>query len=322
MGEKDAFDALEKDLTESIATMKLAIKTLSDIGADQTLATGADHTQYMSDFSSLQKTVKAALFAASSVVTKKQDKVLQSFIQAPFTGTYTAQSGEVVGILKDMRDTFTSNLETAQATEAAAVKAFTAYKEAKEQEIKDLKQSHKTKQEKLSSNDGELATKTTQLAAAEKKLAEDQEFLAQLLDMCSAKAKQYEERTLLRTNEETAIAEAISILNSDAAFATFGSTTATKSGATAFLQYSEVKKHGVALEDVHREQAKNFLRKAMAGKRSPFLSRAMALLATSNPFAVVLKEIQKMLDLIADEEKADDEQFEWCKTERETNNAK
>merc|ERR1712066_186024 len=134
MGEKDAFDALEKDLTESIATMKLAIKTLSDIGADQTLATGADHTQYMSDFSSLQKTVKAALFAASSVVTKKQDKVLQSFIQTPFTGTYTAQSGEVVGILKDMRDTFTSNLETATAPEKAALEAYKKFKEAKEQE--------------------------------------------------------------------------------------------------------------------------------------------------------------------------------------------
>merc|ERR1711870_137049 len=127
--------------------------------------------------------------------------------------------------------------------------------------------------------------------------------------------------TLLRTNEETAIAEAISILNSDAAFATFGSTTATKSGATAFLQYSDIKKHGVEHEEVHREQAKNFLRKAMAGKRSPFLSRAMALLATSNPFAVVLKEIQKMLDLIGEEAKADEEQHLWCKEERKTNNA-
>merc|ERR1712242_571394 len=163
-------------------------------------------------------------------------------------------------------------------------------------------------QEKLSANDGELATKTTQLAAAEKKLAEDQEFLSQLLEMCSAKAKQYEERTLLRTNEETAIAEAISILNSDAAFATFGSVKATKEGATGFLQYSKIKKHGIAHEDEQREKAKFFLRKAMAGKRLPLLSRAMALLTTSNPFAVVLKEIQKMLDIIAKEEEADDEQ--------------
>merc|ERR1712187_921429 len=37
--------------------------------------------------------------------------------------------------------------------------------------------------------------------------------------------------------------------------------------------------------------------------------------------AVVLKEIQKMLDLIAKEEKADDEQLEWCNKERQTNNA-
>merc|ERR1712066_57734 len=114
--------------------------------------------------------------------------------------------------------------------------------------------------------------------------------------------------------------EAISILNSDAAFATFGTVKATKTGATNFLQYSKINKHGGASQDEQREQAKVFLRKAMAGKRLPLLSRAMALLATTNPFAVVLKEIEKMLDVLGEEEKADDEQFEWCKEERKTNN--
>jgi len=40
--------------------------------------------------------------------------------------------------------------------------------------------------------------------------------------MCAAKAKEYDARVLARTNEQAAIAQAISILNSDSAFATFG----------------------------------------------------------------------------------------------------
>merc|ERR1719361_765263 len=105
---------------------------------------------------SLKKNVKQALLAASSVVNKKQNQALQSFLQAPFTGTYTAQSGEVVGILKDMRDTFTSNLATATATEEAAIESYKAFKQAKEDEYDEMKKSRMTKEEKLSTNDGEL----------------------------------------------------------------------------------------------------------------------------------------------------------------------
>ena len=50
--------------------------------------------------------------------------------------------------------------------------------------------------------------------------------------MCEEKAKGYANRKLLRANEEAAIAEAISILNSDEAFETFGNSDATKTGAT------------------------------------------------------------------------------------------
>ena len=39
--------------------------------------------------------------------------------KAPFTGSYTAQSGEVVGILKNMRDTFESELAAAHAKDTS-----------------------------------------------------------------------------------------------------------------------------------------------------------------------------------------------------------
>ena len=56
----------------------------------------------------------------------------------------------------------------------------------------------------------------------EAELAADQEFLAALTARCSAKKAEFEKRNMLRSQEEAAIAEAIAVLNSDAAFATFG----------------------------------------------------------------------------------------------------
>merc|ERR1719291_1124057 len=101
--------------------MTQALKTLSEVGADQTLQSAADHEQYMAGFGgvggdkpslvTLSASVKEALLAANAFASNpKQAKALDSLLQAPFTGTYAAQSGEVVGILKDMLDTFRANL--------------------------------------------------------------------------------------------------------------------------------------------------------------------------------------------------------------------
>merc|ERR1719221_850253 len=87
------------------------------------MQSAADHNQFMAKYPALQQMksrVHEALTAAAAFLEAKQASTVQAFIQAPFTGTYTAQSGEVVGILKQMRDTFEANLATATATEEAS----------------------------------------------------------------------------------------------------------------------------------------------------------------------------------------------------------
>merc|ERR1719444_115073 len=98
------------------------------------------------------------------------------------------------------------------------------------------------KQGLLSSNDGDLASKHQQLEDAEKTKADAETFLASLLEMCAAKKKQYDERVALRTQEEAALSEAISILNSDDAFATFGTVQATSSAEGA-LSLVQIQRH-------------------------------------------------------------------------------
>merc|ERR1719326_1385559 len=121
--------------------------------------------------------------------------------------------------------------------------------ELKEEAYDEMKESYESKQKLLGGNDKELSSKKSQLAEAEKQKASDEEFLDKLLPMCEEKAKGYENRKVLRANEEAAIAEAISILNSDAAFETFATTDATKTGKTkaaAFIQMRSVRRHETA----------------------------------------------------------------------------
>lgn len=89
----------------------------------------------------------------------EQAHVLDSFLQAPFTGTYTAQSGEVVGILKNMLDTFEANLAAAEKTEADQLAAFDKYMAELSKALKEMQEAYSNKQSQLGGNDGDLATK-------------------------------------------------------------------------------------------------------------------------------------------------------------------
>jgi len=259
--------------------------------------------------------VKKAVVAADSLAGASQSKTLESFLQGPVGGAYSAQSGEVVGILKQMRTTFKANLAEAVDKEAKALAAYNKYMGIMSQRLTTLGGDETELQTKLSDNDGALATKRGQLTVAKDSKAAAEVYLAQLLAEYERKTSQYNQRVELRTKEEAALAEAISILNSDAAFATFGTNDATKTGAIQFVQLQSVHRHSTADDEI-RQKAQAFLRKAANSEHAPLLGKIAALLQANNPFDTVLKEIKKLIDLIAAEEQADDDQKAWCDSER------
>merc|ERR1719210_3292780 len=170
--------------------MRLAIIELTEVGADQTLGAAQDHTQFMANVSVLAQfgtKVREALVASSALAGHKQTAVIEAFLQRPFTGTYAAHSGEVVGILKDMRDTFKANLAQATADEEAAIDAHTEFMRVMLGNHNTMGSKLTRKQQKLSSNDQSLDTKRQQLQAAQADKSGAQSFLGTLLDMCSAK---------------------------------------------------------------------------------------------------------------------------------------
>jgi DNA repair exonuclease SbcCD ATPase subunit len=329
--EHENFVAEEEDLVAAIDQMKLAIDTLAEVGADQTMeGAAADHKMAMAGFegSFLEKKgaalakfgahVKEALTAASAFLPSKEKKVVASFVQAPFTGTYSAVSGEVVGILKNMRDTFTENLATARSTEEAQFKANEKFQEIKTVAYDKMSGLYDEKQAKLGENDDQLASDQKLLAEDKEQKAIKEDFLAELIPLCAERKKEYEERVALRANEDAAIAEALAILNSDAAFAAMGKTDATSTGATGFLQLASVHSHK---PDAIREKAQLLLKKAGSAIGSLRLAQIAVSLEAENPFEVVLKEIKKMIKLTEEEGKVDKEKLDWCRDEREKNEA-
>jgi len=322
--ENEEFVSEETDMVAGIEQMDEAITTLSEIGADQTLGdAGADNAQMMAGFEGLQKKmtpkVREALDAVKLFMNPQQTSQISAFLQAkaPFTGTYSSSSGQIVGTLKGMRDTFKANLASARATEASQLKAHNKLMVTLVKAHEEMSDSYDTKQESLGGNDDDLAAKKTQLAEDKAQKESDEEFLAKLLVMCHEKTKEYNERKLLRANEDAAVAEAVSILDSDEAFAAFGKTDATSTGATGFLQMSSrrVRVH------MHEVSQNSKIINALQKSQSPRSKKIAAMVQKGNPFVEVLGEIENMLKLIVEEGKQDKENLDWCNSEREENDA-
>merc|ERR1719261_1245356 len=265
----DAFVADETDMVTAIEQMGEAIDILAKIGADQTADNAdSDHANFMGKGANLLKvsasiekvkSIQKALQAATVFATPEQRKTIHSFLQLE-TGApvYTAASGKIVGILKNMRDTFETNLASARAAEKAAQEAHDEFMKTKKEAYDIMKESYDTKQGLMGDADEKLGAKRETLASAQDLLKQYEDFLAELLPQCKSRAEVYEKRKAVRANEEAAISEAIAILNSDAAFETFGKVKATSEGATGFLQL----KAQVSQPDSVRQKVMRMLQKS------------------------------------------------------------
>lgn len=327
----------ESDMENGIGGFGDAIKVLAELGGDSFVDTTPDRKKFMnghsqalvvkSSLESLSKakeTVRGAIAAVSSMLTPEERKSVDTFLQSH--SHKVTQSGAIVKILKLMLETFKDNLKNARDAEKAEKKSYEDYKEDLEDEYKLYKKTRGRKEGLLSGADDELATKKEQLSDSIETKEDDEDFLEKLVAMCSKKTKQYEERKMLRANENAAIAEAISILNSDDAFATFGKTDATDTGATGpakfFLQMSSVRKRVAAASVMSvSSQVEAVLRRGILESKSLRLQKVASMLQGENPFDKVIAEIEKMLKVVEEEGKADKEQLDWCNDERTANDA-
>merc|ERR1719311_1936013 len=141
-----------------------------------------------------------------------------SLLQQPVAAeSYAPQSGAIFGILKQMKETFETNLESGKKEEAQSLADYNNLKETKNAQIKDAKDKIFTKTEELAKAKETAATSKQSLDDTEKTLAADTDFLAKLREQCATIDKQWEERSKMRAEEIAAVGETIGILTDDAA---------------------------------------------------------------------------------------------------------
>merc|ERR1719478_1608096 len=218
----------------------------------------------------------------------------------PALGTYNAQSGVIQGILSQMKDDFEKEEEEAEAQHAQLM-------ETKRADLALLESTLiKTKQNQ-GDDTQQLAEDMQERSETQKQLKADEKFFDETKVSCSAKAKLWSSRSKARTEELYAIDEAIQILTSDEAKATFENSTST------FLQLSESTE-----PNKERKAAYDILRKAATQSHSLRLATIATTVSTTGHFDMVIRDIDVMIENLRAEEKADIEHRDWCESEKKS----
>merc|ERR1719161_1922693 len=223
------FQEEESDLLQSIRALKSAIVVLSKHHAAGSallqMGTGATVTEMMQVTTILEHEMQKHGALLKGVLTSSQEKKVAAFVQqAPSAGSYAPQSGQILGILKQMLETFESNLSQGQKDELQGEGDYANLKAAKESEITAASDQIELKTQELATTDEKNAQAKTDLEDTEAQLAADQKFLENLRAQCSAMDQEWEARSKTRTEEMEAVAKALEILSGDDAHDLFTKT--------------------------------------------------------------------------------------------------
>merc|ERR1719456_2104131 len=159
--------------------------------------------------------------------------MIGAFVQSPedyfdseptFKQSYAPQSGEIFGILKQMKETFESNLSASQKDEMANQKAYEDLKAAKEAEIQAGQNQVDSKTQELAETDEKNAQAKQDIEDTRNSLSADEQFLMMLKEKCAMTDKEWEERQKTRQLEMEACSKALAVLSSDDAHDLFTKT--------------------------------------------------------------------------------------------------
>merc|ERR1719335_705293 len=186
-------------------------------------------------------------------VESEVDALLQQSGHAP-------QSGAIFGIMKQMKESFETNLKTAQDDEASAKDTFASMKDSKTKEITSAEELIDSKKQELAETDSKNAASKEDLEDTNASVDADTKFLAALKDKCDSATADYVARSKVRNEEIKAVAEAMEILTGDDA----------KDLLLKFVQVSSLKETRI---NASRERAAKYVLAAAKKLNKPQLSQ-------------------------------------------------
>merc|ERR1711956_149790 len=223
-------------------------------------------------------------------------------------GDYAPQSGQILGILKQMADEMSKNLADATAAEEKAVKMYEALMAAKKKEVTALSKDVETKLQRIGSLGMTIMQMKNDVGDTEESLVADKDFLANLDEVCAKKKKEWDVIVKTRSEELAALADTIKILNDDDALELFKKTLPS---AASFLQVlvAAAEVRAIALAGL-----KEFMQQH-PNKSAKLELLALALEGKKIGFEKVIQMIDDMVATLKVEQKDDDTKKEYCAEE-------
>jgi len=307
--ENEEYTAKKGALEQAIANLKRAIATLK-AGSTEPAKGFKDaelvETRAMVETRMLSVTaaIRSAmsLYTESNQMTDQDQTTMKNFlaspvamIQSPHKGTYQTQSGAIQGILADMYDSFRRDLAGAIDEETERASDFAKLDKTNKADLALMKSDLNTKELSQGNDVKDLATEQKNREETSAQLKADEEFFETTKEACKAKADEWAERSRLRTEELAGMNEAIDILTSDEATATFATADST------FIQMSSRrnKMHTLA---------------AVAAKTGS--KKVAELVGMKGNFPEVEKGIVRTIEDLRKEEEEDIDLKAWCEGER------
>jgi len=298
--ERSEFEAATGDSKENLDSMNAAIAALEK-------GMGAKALMQMSKQSLVQLT-KAA--RSSMALDDVEKSTVLSFLDGtanPF-GDYAPASGEIVGMLKAMKDEMDKDLNGAVATEEAAQAGFDGLASAKKAEIAAAGEAIEAKTSRQGALAVLIATTGDDVEDTTNELSETQAFLSNLAASCQSKKEEWDARQKIRTEEVAAISEAIKVLNDDDALDLFKKTLSLEQTPApsryGFLQKASAK--SVA------SRVSMMLQAVKSSRQSQLSLVEYALQAKAVDFSKVIGMIDNMVVELKTEQKDDDAQKAFC----------
>merc|ERR1719490_443746 len=209
--EAAAFAAEKADADKDIAAIVKAVAALEKGMAGAFLQT--DAAQILKSIASSKRDLNDD---------DRQD--LMAFLSNTQGTDYAPQSGQIVGILKQMGDEMAGGLADATKVEEAAIATYEKLMAAKKKEVIALTKEIETKLTRIGDLGVEIAQMKNDLGDTQEALIADKKFLDNLDENCEKKKKEWEVIVKTRAEELAALADTIKVLNDDDALDLFKKT--------------------------------------------------------------------------------------------------
>jgi len=221
--------------------------------------------------------------------------------------SYNSRSGQILGLISEMRDEFGRDLVSAQKEELDALVAYQHLRAAKIAEIEAAQAQKEQKEKQLADLLQAVAQAKEDLASTAEAVAADEKFLAGLIEGCAKVDEEYAKRAKVRGDELVALSEALKILTEDDARALFDRTINSN-----FLQISAVEQ-----ANMQDKAADSAMRKIVriAKRHHNWSLAALAVSVRLDSFTKVKEAMDRMTAELKKQQAEEYAKWESCKTD-------